>query len=94
MNSKIAISILLVITSLSVLTVLMLVTNDGFRDKSIVVELSSGENEDGEIKSTNNDEILEKKDYSVYQYPDIERQKDEARARLKKLEELRAGINN
>ncbi len=98
MNPKTAITILLLILVLSVLTVLMIVINRGpIDDVDVVDKITETSNkeqivvEEPIIEKTDLQKEIENKNYSSYEYPEIEKQKDEARLRLERLNELRGG---
>ncbi|PLX20983.1 hypothetical protein C0584_04335 [Candidatus Parcubacteria bacterium] len=90
MKPKIAIIILLLITALSSLTTLMIVVNSE-RSVSEVVMNTTDIRESSEMvyDSSISTNIHPEKDYSSYDFPELEKRKDEAKARLKKLEEFR-----
>ncbi|MDA3840350.1 MAG: hypothetical protein PF572_04635 [Patescibacteria group bacterium] len=98
MNPKTAITILLLILSLSVLTILMIVVNKGVNNSAEkkLINQSSQVNTEEKVdnvisEKTDLQKEIESKDYSVYEYPEIEKQKDEAKLRLEKLNALRGG---
>ena len=95
MNTKTAITIVLLILSLSVLTILMIVVNRGVNNsaeeklnKQFNIE---NQEEDMILGKTDLEKEVENKDYSSYSEPEIEKQKDEAKIRLEKLDVLRGG---
>ena len=95
MNPKTAITILLLILALSVLTILMIVVNRGVNnsaEKKLNQQFNIENNEDSNVSEKSDlEKEIENKDYSVYPEPEVEKQKDEAKIRLEKLDALRGG---
>jgi len=97
MNSKTAITILLLILSLSILTIMMIAVNRGMdrRAAQNIENFEKQTEQDKKIKSvvekTDLEKELENKDYSMYPEPELEREKDQAKLRLEKLNALRGG---
>ncbi len=97
MNSKTAITILLLILSLSILTIMMIAVNRGMdrRAAQNIENFEKQTEQDRKIKSvvekTDLEKELENKDYSMYPEPELEREKDQAKLRLEKLNALRGG---
>jgi len=94
MNSKIAVTILLLILSLSVLTILMIVVNKGADNMVMqkIDNINSTKNKKSEVKEkTRLENEIENKNYNLYTNPELEKQKDEAKLRLEKLDILRGG---
>ena len=95
MNPKTAITILLLILALSVLTMLMIVVNKGVNnsaEEKLNKQFNIENQEENTIsEKTDLEKEIENKNYSTYAEPEVEKQKDEAKIRLEKLDILRGG---